>query len=366
MRDDLARRSEFSAGEVDSGTAEVQARETTGLLALLDRGYDLEPAASAWQPLLASITAELGLAQLHLFRGCEGSEQLLASSDPRWRIGTEGVARGLRGVSSIFPGTRIASLLERGSAVAVLPWGGDAAPGIAVEVGSLGRGAAEDLRVVGRHLARAWVASAARAAGRRCQELLSGALDRLSSGVLVVDSACRLLEANASARELLARRDGLEVCGGLLRPTAVAERRRFAALLERGSDASVRPGSRGSQLRLQSPGRRVPLELLVLPLRPRGACEACRVSVVFVTDPERFEETPADFLRHLFGLTAAEGRVATQILRGRSVSEAACELKVKRETVRSHLKRVFAKVGTTRQSDLVRLLIAGPSSIRWN
>jgi DNA-binding CsgD family transcriptional regulator len=47
---------------------------------------------------------------------------------------------------------------------------------------------------------------------------------------------------------------------------------------------------------------------------------------------------------------------------GDSVEQIADELGVSRETVRSQLKRVFAKTGTHRQAELLRLVLAGPVS----
>lgn len=57
-----------------------------------------------------------------------------------------------------------------------------------------------------------------------------------------------------------------------------------------------------------------------------------------------------------FGLTAAESRLAAQLLRGLRVSDAAVELGVTPNTARSYLKNIFAKTGARRQADLLRLL----------
>ncbi|BAQ16725.1 helix-turn-helix transcriptional regulator [Methyloceanibacter caenitepidi] len=61
-------------------------------------------------------------------------------------------------------------------------------------------------------------------------------------------------------------------------------------------------------------------------------------------------------LSKLFGLTAAEARLASMLATGMSTDQAAAELDIARETVRSHLKPIFAKTGTHRQSQLVALL----------
>jgi DNA-binding CsgD family transcriptional regulator len=61
-------------------------------------------------------------------------------------------------------------------------------------------------------------------------------------------------------------------------------------------------------------------------------------------------------LRQLFGLTPVESRVASFIATGASPEEAAKEIGIAFETARNHLKAVFVKTGTHRQSELANLL----------
>lgn len=66
----------------------------------------------------------------------------------------------------------------------------------------------------------------------------------------------------------------------------------------------------------------------------------------------------------LYGLTAAEARTATALLAGEGPREIAEQLGIGVATVRTHLHRVFDKTGATRQSDLVRLLMAHASPLK--
>ena len=62
----------------------------------------------------------------------------------------------------------------------------------------------------------------------------------------------------------------------------------------------------------------------------------------------------------LFGLTAAEARVAAEIASGAGFDAAAARLNVNRETARSHLRIVFDKTGKRRQAELASLLARFP------
>jgi DNA-binding CsgD family transcriptional regulator len=61
-------------------------------------------------------------------------------------------------------------------------------------------------------------------------------------------------------------------------------------------------------------------------------------------------------LRELFGLTAAEARLASRLAAGDCLETVADELGVAYETARNQLKAIFAKTETHRQAELVALL----------
>lgn len=61
-------------------------------------------------------------------------------------------------------------------------------------------------------------------------------------------------------------------------------------------------------------------------------------------------------LRHGYGLTSAELRVALLVGRGASPKRAAAELDVSWYTVRAQLREIFAKTGVRRRAELVDLI----------
>jgi DNA-binding CsgD family transcriptional regulator len=66
-------------------------------------------------------------------------------------------------------------------------------------------------------------------------------------------------------------------------------------------------------------------------------------------------------LAHAFRLTPTEHRVCLAIVELGSIPEASQALGIAETTVKTHLYRVFAKTGASRQADLVKLA-AGFSS----
>lgn len=85
---------------------------------------------------------------------------------------------------------------------------------------------------------------------------------------------------------------------------------------------------------------------------------------VLVITPVTAPEAPdAQVIRALFDLSPSEARVAQSLTRGQTVHQIADTYGVTQETVRSQVKAVLAKTGTTRQAEVTALL-AGLPKIR--
>jgi DNA-binding CsgD family transcriptional regulator len=196
---------------------------------------------------------------------------------------------------------------------------------------------------------------------------LVGALDRVSLGVLLVDSAARVIVANKSAERILSANDGLRATSQGLTAASSGETSSLRALI-RGAAAAASGSStaNGGEISLPRPSQRRPLSVLVAPLRlPDDAAFriARPLAAVFVSDPDQTSETAPDVLRRLYRLTPAEARLASLLVAGRTLAEAAEMLGVTVLTARTVVKRVFQKTETRRQSDLVRLLLTGPPGL---
>lgn len=178
------------------------------------------------------------------------------------------------------------------------------------------------------------------------------ALDRLDTGVLLVDNTGYILHASAMAETLLRENPELAVTGGRLltgHPT-------LQSLVRAATDtAQGRIADAGAVLSILRP-HRLPLTLEIAPLRPSMSVfgEQPPAALVFIRDPEASISMP--HLRALFGLTRAEGAVAAALGQGKSLDEIAAMMGIGLATVRSHLKRILAKTGTHRQGEVVALV----------
>jgi DNA-binding CsgD family transcriptional regulator len=95
----------------------------------------------------------------------------------------------------------------------------------------------------------------------------------------------------------------------------------------------------------------------VLPLRGAGLdVFSGSLSIVFITSVVPNGSPSPQLLQALFDLTPAEARLASQLTVGSSVDQIALSNGLSLNTIRTHLKSVFAKTGVQRQAELVSLL----------
>jgi DNA-binding CsgD family transcriptional regulator len=86
------------------------------------------------------------------------------------------------------------------------------------------------------------------------------------------------------------------------------------------------------------------------------------MAALFIQDSERRVMSTEEGLRNLYALTPAEARLAAILTEGVSLRTSAERLGITFQTARDHLKRILSKTQTSRQSELMRLILQGPTS----
>lgn len=81
-------------------------------------------------------------------------------------------------------------------------------------------------------------------------------------------------------------------------------------------------------------------------------------ALVFVVDPHDRKTPKPELISKAFNLTPTEARIASALASGDSTQDIADELGISPTTVSFHLKNIFLKTGTNRQSDLVALILS--------
>lgn len=187
----------------------------------------------------------------------------------------------------------------------------------------------------------------------------SGLLDNTMVGVVFLDRQGRIVNANARAREILRRRDGVLDRDGVLRASVATDNARLGRLL---ADALPRDGRQAVSGSI-TVERSLLLPRLVIHVNPVvvqplefGARSAA--ALVLLIDPGARPNIDADLIAATFRLTRAESQVAAALAEGNSVREIAESTFRAESTVRWLIKQIHAKLGISRQADLVRLVLS--------
>lgn len=186
----------------------------------------------------------------------------------------------------------------------------------------------------------------------------TAALEQFNQGVALIDRVCRVSFANALASAICRETDGLSLRAGELIATTKPDSSRLSQALKRAVGES-----QGASLRLERPSQRRPLSILITPLALPVGQKGSTAALVLINDPERSAAPPKTRLIQAYGLTSAEAGVAQLMLRGDDIAVVARRLCISIETARTHLRRVLAKTGTHRQSDLVLMLTREVGSV---
>lgn len=198
------------------------------------------------------------------------------------------------------------------------------------------------------------------------RQLYAATIDRLMVGTAILDENGRMMRCNRAAQRLFDSRDGLECRHDKLCAFASHENR----ALQHAIQAVLKQRQRGLDdlqvLTLARPSGEMPLNLLLRPIAMSYQAQngTRRPAVaVFIRDPADSPQASRNLLRSLFQLTRTETEVAMLVMDGQTLDETAEALGVSRNTVRAHLRGVFAKTGATRQAQLVKTLLNSVASL---
>jgi DNA-binding CsgD family transcriptional regulator len=187
-------------------------------------------------------------------------------------------------------------------------------------------------------------------------------LDRLSDGVVILDRIASILFANAAARALEAE--------GVLRlrqPIAT-----YSSTYSQRLAELIKLALTGAPGGTMSFPRKADGQLLTIMVSSIRSKDTGRFSdagfkhaavLLFIVDPANRRSIPLGQIMDAYGLTQAEARVALAASSGNTVGETARLLNLSPNTIKTHLRRVFAKTGTGRQAELSGL-IAAVGSVR--
>lgn len=195
-------------------------------------------------------------------------------------------------------------------------------------------------------------------------QLFEESLSNMGVGLLSLNARGEIIQSNQRAQQLLQAHSHLQVRNHRLCLDGC--RKRFKDVLENaltrdGEEytAADSPVPRDStSIRIESLDGRSDLQLVVKPLRQQsvGAITGTAAQLFINEVGGQHREFDPERLQAMFSFTMREARLAVLIAEGCSLSEASERLNVSINTVKTHLRGIYDKLGVRRQARVATIL----------
>jgi len=175
------------------------------------------------------------------------------------------------------------------------------------------------------------------------------------TNLITLDHFGRVLDVNAGAAALVGQ--GIFISHRSVRAaTQQQDRLLQAAIASATTGLTTADQTSAETLVIGRPGTSpLLLDVVSLPGVARDVFTRA-VAVLIIRTVEVQPSATRQLLEQMFGLTPAEARLALLVGSGRALADIGDELGIARETARTVLKRVFHKVGVSRQAELAAVL----------
>ncbi len=182
-------------------------------------------------------------------------------------------------------------------------------------------------------------------------ELFFPLMDALAHGVMVVSERGQIVHANQAARTELNRHRVLDSVKGSVCAITSADGKTLQHALTKAAA--------GKRSLVTVSGGGLSLMLAVVPLKPEVDGWESRIALFFARS-DVCESGMFGFFARSHGLTQTEEQVLAILCRGLSTPEIAVQLKVAVSTVRSHVRSLCAKTGSSGVRELVNRVAVLP------
>jgi DNA-binding CsgD family transcriptional regulator/PAS domain-containing protein len=215
----------------------------------------------------------------------------------------------------------------------------------------------QSLALIAPHVRRAVTIGDLFESERRKGEIFRDVVDCLAHPVLIVSADMQIIFANLAAEALLQEKTAIRSLRGQLSFPCGPANKAVLQAVETGIRDEYALGPSGINVPLALTEK--PMVAHVMPLSqrdPSARVAQHAAAAIFIAAPGDTPVPAMDAIAALFGLTAAEKRVAVQIAHGRTRQEIALAGGVSDGTVKSQLASIFDKTDTRDQRGLELLL----------
>jgi DNA-binding CsgD family transcriptional regulator len=188
-------------------------------------------------------------------------------------------------------------------------------------------------------------------------------LNKYPMGLVFLSAEGRSLYTNRAAETIFEKKDGLLLRQGRVRAisstTDTALQKAMLRILDPTPDGGV---SEAMLINRKSTKRPYHVVISATVSEIQGLSHRTR-AILTIADPDEMQNEHPSLFSRLYGMTSREAELTSKLCLGKTIEESAMELNITYHTARTHLRRIYDKTGTSRQTDLVLLLARLPQAV---
>lgn len=180
-----------------------------------------------------------------------------------------------------------------------------------------------------------------------------------SFGVVLLDDQSEVIFMNEVAQGYARSKDAFGVSKGKLFACSKAHNGQF----RRAIDSTVKTSSglgteAGVEMLLPRQSGRRPMTCVLTPIMSRALLVPIRrpAAMLVLKDPESFAETSVEKLGRAYGLSRRQATICTLLANGVEMEQICEQLSITRNTLRTHVRRLYEKLDCRSQAELIRMV----------
>lgn len=185
-------------------------------------------------------------------------------------------------------------------------------------------------------------------------------VERLAVGIIILDSQRNIIKINLLAQILLVKSGDATIRNQTLCFDNPEHQKAYTVALDNALEDSAEnsPAQVTELLRLETrKGASIGLLIRKAITTPWYQGKSCPAVILYICDPSAYKSTREGLVSKLFSLTISEASLAILLADGLTLTECAERLNINENSARTVSKKIFAKTGTKRQTELVRLIL---------
>lgn len=193
-------------------------------------------------------------------------------------------------------------------------------------------------------------------------EVLKKAIDYEGKGIILLNENSKIIFLNRIASNILSKKEGIELTKEGIEVTDPVLSLHFKKYIKKVFSSEL--FEEDFLLAIPKKNKTIPMIIQMLPIKEKSNINKGTKKILIILNDPSFSPFPnSSFLKQAFQLTSQESKIASLLSKGADLKEIAMELNISLNTVRTHLKHIYSKTGTSRQAELIKLLLSLPQNI---